>query len=233
MDNPHKETPLKYYGTPPDSASAAVILLHGRRQEVDVAYELGKRINLENIAYAMPIAKDKTWYPHSFMSPIETNEPSLSHALECVNSVVDDLVDKGFLHSQIVFMGFSQGACLATEYVYRYPRQWGGLIAFTGGLFGPKGTAWKSNLLLERMPMLFGTSDTDSWVPLERVEETARLFRAAGAKVEQRIYPQMDHLVNDDEILAARSLLLEICSRHSKIEKQKFMEIPKPFKDRS
>jgi phospholipase/carboxylesterase len=35
---------------------------------------------------------------------------------------------------RIAFYGFSQGACLATEFVARHAQRYAGLLAFTGGL---------------------------------------------------------------------------------------------------
>ena len=104
-------------------------------------------------------------------------------------------------------IGYSQGACLASEYVYRNPARWACLLAFTGGLIGPPGTEWPPAGDLERTPVLFTNGDADPWVPWPRVQETARLFEAANAEVELRLYPGRDHEVVDDEIRLGRTIL--------------------------
>ena len=104
-------------------------------------------------------------------------------------------------------MGFSQGACLAAHYVWARPARWAGLIAFTGGLIGPPGTEWAPQPGLAGTPVLLSNGDADPWVPWARVEETAAVLRASGADVDLRLYPGRDHLVLDDEIDAARTLM--------------------------
>ncbi|UGA39126.1 hypothetical protein JOS77_05840 [Chromobacterium haemolyticum] len=140
--NPHKEQGLEIYGAPLNQAKLAVVLLHGRRQSALDAYKNGEAIGLADVAYILPIAKDRTWYPHSFMAPLESNQPALDQALDCVEATIEELRGYGFANRQIVLMGFSQGACLAAEFIYRRPSPIGGLIAFSGGLFGPDESAW-------------------------------------------------------------------------------------------
>jgi predicted esterase len=121
--------------------------------------------------------------------------------------LVAETIDDGVPVERIVFLGFSQGACLATEFVYRNPRRYGGLIAFSGGLIGPPGTIWTNVGSLRGMPAFFGCSDEDAHVPKVRVDESAQVFDRLLAVVDERIYPGMGHLVNDDEIAAAQHLL--------------------------
>jgi predicted esterase len=109
--------------------------------------------------------------------------------------------------SRIVLGGFSQGACLTAEYVARHPARYGGVILFSGGLIGPPGTVWDDGGRFEGTPVFLGCSDRDSHVPESRVRETADLLTRMGAQVTMRIYPGMGHLVNDDEIAAAREVL--------------------------
>ncbi|MEZ4581125.1 MAG: hypothetical protein R3A10_05665 [Caldilineaceae bacterium] len=50
-------------------------------------------------------------------------------------------------------------------------------------------------------PVFIGTSDTDAHIPMERVHETTQVLRGLGAMVDERIYPQMGHTINEDELL--------------------------------
>ena len=141
------------------------------------------------------------------MAPLESNQPALDQALDCVEATIEELRGYGFADSRIVLMGFSQGACLAAEFIYRRPRPIGGLIAFSGGLFGPDEGRLGRAVRGAGLPAFFGTSDSDSWMPLERIERSAEAFRRAGAEVDFRVYPDMPHHVCADEIDAARDLL--------------------------
>jgi dienelactone hydrolase len=96
---------------------------------------------------------------------------------------------------------------LACEYVRRHPERWGALIAFTGGLFGPEGSDWDSHTSLAGTPTLISNSDQDDWVPWSRSDETAAALKRMGADVTLKLYPGRDHIVCDDEIDEARTIL--------------------------
>ena len=106
-----------------------------------------------------------------------------------------------------MLLGFSQGACLASEFALRHPGRYGGIVVFSGGLIGPPGTAWDEPGDFAGTPVFFGCSDVDAHVPRWRVDESAAVFTRMGAATDLRIYPGMGHLVNDDEIAAARAIV--------------------------
>ncbi|AZZ90132.1 phospholipase [Hahella sp. KA22] len=216
--NPHMKTPVTFLGDMSGEAEVAVVLLHGRRQTEEDTFRVGERIGLDNVLYALPSAQERTWYPHGFMAALEDNQPWLNYGLETLAATVAALEERGFSRHKIVFMGFSQGACLAAEFVYRNPDRWGGLVAFTGGLFGPKGMIWEGAGSFDEMPVFLGTSDVDSWVPLERVRDSAEVFINMGASVDMRVYPGMEHKVNRDELEAARAMLSKMLVQETAVE---------------
>jgi predicted esterase len=191
-----------------DEASAAVLMLHGRGASATsilaLANELG---DPPGFAYVAPQAAGHTWYPHSFLAPIEANEPWLSSALATVDAVMQRLAEAGLSSDRVVLLGFSQGACLALEYAARHARKYGGLIAFSGGLIGPEGTPRDYDGSLNGTPVFLGCSDTDAHIPLARVHESAEVLERLGGEVTKRIYPGMEHTINRDEIDAARDML--------------------------
>jgi phospholipase/carboxylesterase len=207
MTNPLHDLPLVFAGPAPDRAGATTLLLHGRGRTPGEMLGLAQRIALAEMSYVAIPAADASWYPQSFLAPVERNQPHLDWALERIEAVVRELEERGLARERIALLGFSQGACLAAEYVYRHPARWGALLALTGGLIGPPGTTWAAAGRLQSTPVLLATSDVDTWVPLERVHETAAVLRAMGGAVDLRVYPGMDHIVNDDEIATARALL--------------------------
>jgi predicted esterase len=149
------------------------------------------------------------------MAPLANNQPFLEFALARIESLVVQLEGLGISRSQIVLVGFSQGACLACEYLYRNPARWGGLLAYTGGLIGPEGTSWLTPRGLSGTPIFLGNSDEDIWVPLSRTEETARVFERMGASVQLAVYPGMGHLVNDEEIILGRAVIQPLLNNNS------------------
>lgn len=207
MGNPHEGQPVATKGTPLGESRRAVVMLHGRGRDTEDILDLADRIGDDTLSYLAPAAEGASWYPQSFLEPLERNEPRLSGALEVIDALVRELRRKGYTTQDIFLAGFSQGACLAAEYAARNAARYGGLLIFTGGLIGPPGTEWEYKGSFGGTPVFLGTSDVDEFVPEPRVRETARVLQKMEADVTLRVYTGMEHLVNDDEILAAKNVL--------------------------
>jgi phospholipase/carboxylesterase len=205
--DPHAGQPLLAAGVPLDGARAAAILVHGRNAAPRNILELATPLAHPGVAFLAPAAAGHTWYPLSFLAERELNEPGLSSALRVLRQHVADTEALGIPRSRIVLLGFSQGACLAAEFALRHPGRYGGLVVFSGGLIGPPGTTWDVPGDFAGTPAFFGCSDVDAHVPRWRVDESAAVFTRMGAATDLRIYPGMGHLVNDDEIAAARAVI--------------------------
>jgi phospholipase/carboxylesterase len=181
--NPHLAAPTSYFGVSLDRARVVAILLHGRNHDPAVMDDtVVRRLALDRVAYVAPAAADRSWYPAGFMAPSADNEPALSFALERVARLVDELA------TPVAMIGFSQGACLACEHVYRR-RDHGrvrALVAFTGGLIGSSGTVWRGGNGLADVPVFIAGSLADPWVPASRMRETVEVFARLGARVATR-----------------------------------------------
>jgi predicted esterase len=208
--DPHAGQPIRSMGPPLSPEAVVAILVHGRHAGPENILELAEQFARPGVTYLAPSAAGHTWYPLSFLAPRGRNEPFLSSALTAIGRLVDEVVAEGVPSRRIAIAGFSQGACLASEFVYRRTDGLGALIAFSGGLIGPPGTAWERTASFNDMPAFFGCSDVDAHVPRARVEESAGVFTTLGARVTSRLYPGMGHLVNDDEIARARAILDDI-----------------------
>jgi len=197
-------------GASPKDAKAAVILIHGRGATPESMLPLAEAFGRTDIFYLAPRATQNTWYPNSFLAPIEMNGPWLSSALSLIGALVDRLATDGFSSDRVGIVGFSQGACLTSEFIARNARRYGMAGVLTGGLIGPPGTPRDYSGSLEGTPVFLGSSDIDPHVPLERVKETTAVLTKLGADVDERIYPRMGHTVNDDEVKAVSTLLEEM-----------------------
>lgn len=209
MTDPHRDQPVRTAGASLTQAEAAVVLLHGRGASAEDILGLAGEMYDERIAYLAPQAADHRWYPYSFMAPIAENEPWLSSALAKVGSVIKLAVDGGVSLEHIFLCGFSQGACLSTEFIARHPARYGGLVAFTGGLIGPADADLHHAGDLEGMPALFSSGDPDPHVPWSRVLASAKQFTAMGADVKTQRHPGRPHTVLPQEIKAARELIFK------------------------
>jgi|SRR5690554_32140 phospholipase/carboxylesterase len=200
---------IKYAGVPLEKAKKALIMLHGRGATAESILSLGEHLNVDDYALIAPQATNNTWYPYSFMAPEQENEPWLSSAINIVNQTVDKVLQSGIKSEDIYFLGFSQGACLATEYTARNAQRYGGVVAFTGGLIGKEINMSNYSGDFEQTPIFFGTGNPDFHVPVERVYTSANIARKMNADVTEKVYENRGHTISEDEINIVNSLVFK------------------------
>ena len=189
-----------------------MVLLHGRGGSADDILPLARSMYLPQLAYLAPEAAGNSWYPCSFLAPLAQNEPWLSSALRKVRSTVELATGAGISPERIVIGGFSQGACLATEYIATHPQRYAGLVAFTGGLIGPRGSNLVHEGDLAGTPAFLGSGDPDPHVPWQRVWESAEVLTRMGASVTVRRYEGRPHTIGADELEFAKHLVQDAFS---------------------
>lgn len=206
-DDPHSGHPIAHRGPDPAAARLAVVLVHGRGNASEDMFPLAAQLALDDVAYLAPQAWGRTWYPLSFLAPIADNEPGISSGLRLLNTIVGDLVQRRISADRIALLGFSQGGCLVLEFAARHPRRYAAVIGLSSGLIGPPGTPRAYAGSLEGTRVFLGCSDADPHIPLDRVHESAEVFRRLGASVDERIYEGLGHAVNAEEVAAIKALL--------------------------
>jgi phospholipase/carboxylesterase len=211
---PHQDQPVLVSGKTLDQASAAMILVHGRGASAESILSLSAELVNPQFAFLAPQAAGNTWYPNRFLAPIASNEPFLSSALTAVSESLARLSQVGIPAERTVLLGFSQGACLTLEYAARHPRRYGGVVGLSGGLIGPSieldddnGTPRDYSGSLAGTPIFLGCSEADFHIPRERVAQSAEVLRYLGADVTMRLYPDLGHTVNQDELDAVRDIM--------------------------
>ncbi len=218
-DGPHQGQPVREAGAPIQRAKAAVVLFHGRGATAEGMLPLADDLAQPDALYRAPQAAGRTWYPYSFLAPLQKNAPYLPSALQAASDVLAALEKGGLPPEKTMLLGFSQGACLALEFAARHPRRYGGVVALSGGLIGsgersggepPEDKLFDYDGSLEGTPVFVGCSDRDPHVPLRRVEQTAEAMERHGAAVTKRIYEGMGHAINADEVGFARGLLARL-----------------------
>ena len=207
---PHQGQPLVRAGLPTAQAAAALVTVHGRGATAESILTLADEFGRDDLALVAPQAAGYSWYPYPFLAPLHQNEPWLSSGLARLGEVVAQLETEGMPAERIVLLGFSQGACLSLEFAARNPRRYGAAIGLSGGLIGPPGMPREYPGSLAGTPVFLGCSDHDPHVPRERVDETAEVLRELNAEVTERIYPNMGHTVNQDEVEHVRRLLARV-----------------------
>ncbi len=206
-DDPHAGQPVLAAGAPLASARAAVVLVHGRGATAESILTLAPAIAVPDVAYLAPQAAGGAWYPYGFMSPVAQNEPGIGSGMRTIERLLEQVAAGGVPPERTVLLGFSQGACLASEYAARHARRYGGVVALSGGLIGPAGTPRDYAGSLGGTPVFLGCSDVDGHIPAQRVRESAEVLGSLGGAVDLRLYPGMGHTVNDDELDAVRAIV--------------------------
>ena len=189
-------------------ASKVLILLHGRGGTAEDILSLARYLPVKDFTLVAPQATNNTWYPYSFLAPRLQNEPWLSSALSILKDIVHDLEQKGIEKRHIYFLGFSQGACLATEFVAQHAEEWGGLIAFTGGLIGDEldKNFYRGDFAGTRV--FISTGDNDPHVPLQRVQDSVALLKEMNANVQLNVYPNRPHTITREELDEAAQFII-------------------------
>jgi predicted esterase len=198
---------IEQSGARPSEARGAVIMIHGRGASAQDILSLAQHFERDDLVYLAPEAPGGQWYPFRFMEPIERNEPGITRGMQAIDDVRSLLEQHGIGAEQTVILGFSQGACLALEYIARHARRYGGVAGLSGGLIGPDGTPRDYPGSLEGTPVFLGCSDVDAHIPVHRVHEAEDVLARMGAEVTKRIYPDMPHTVNADEVEYVRKIL--------------------------
>lgn len=196
-------------GKPLSEADSAIIMIHGRGADAAGILSMAAYLPVKDFAQLAPQATNHTWYPYSFMAPVEENEPWLSSAIQLLDEVVNDVVNAGIKKEKLFFLGFSQGACLTLEYTARRANRYGGVIAFTGGLIGADIDTGNYSGDFNQTPIFIGSSDPDPHVPASRVLASAAILRNMNAAVTDKIYKGMGHTISEDEIQQVKKLIFE------------------------
>jgi phospholipase/carboxylesterase len=204
---PHQGQPVLAAGEPLERARAAMLLLHGRGASAEDILLSTSELAQPGFAYLAPQAAGHAWYPNSFLAPLASNEPWLASALALVDALIGRITAAGIPAERTILLGFSQGACLALEYVARHARRYGGVVGWSGGLIGPDDAPRDYPGTLAGTPVFLGVSDVDPHVPKARVDLSADVLRRLGGDVTERIYPNMGHTVNLDEIAFVRAMM--------------------------
>ena len=82
-------------GPSPAQARLTTILVHGRGASAADIITLAPEIGGDDVAFVAPDAPGRTWYPYSFLVPMERNEPFLTQSLEILGRLVEELEAAG------------------------------------------------------------------------------------------------------------------------------------------
>jgi len=204
---PHTGETILYLGAELKNAKKAMIMIHGRGADAQSMSGLYEHFMHPDIIYVIPQATGFTWYPYRFIEARESNEPGISSALTLINAIITALNNLGIATSDIFLLGFSQGACLALDYSARYPEKYAGIFCLSGGLIGKAITPDDYSGDMKQTTVFLGCSESDFHIPEERVHQSSGIMKSLNADVTNRIYPNLGHTINRDELEFITSVL--------------------------
>lgn len=190
--------------------TSALLLFHGRGASAADMLGLSQHFDLPSTMIVVaPRAQGAQWYPQRFLVPREENQPHLDSALMVVKESLDWIAQMGVSPKQTIIGGFSQGACLAADFLLRNPQPLGGVLLLSGGVIGSDEqisvTQWSGDL--EHTRIFLGCDTQDFHIPVERVRLTTELLRGLNGRVDERLYSNMGHMVSSDEIRACQDII--------------------------
>lgn len=206
---PHQGGVQAEHGASLLKAKAVMVMVHGRGATAQSMFPLADELAQPDFHYRVPQAQNHTWYPYSFMAPKQQNQPGISSGI-LLYDILQEITAAGIPSERIMLLGFSQGACLASEFIARHPQKLGGVVAFSGGLIGPDIDPSNYTGSMEQTSVFLGCSDADPHIPKERVDKTEEIFDQLNAKVTKRIYEGMGHTIIEDEIKAVRRMMAQV-----------------------
>ena len=201
-----------YLGAEPAKANRIFICIHGRGADAAGIVALGQALMSAGDAVVAPQADGGSWYPYAFTAPRRANEPHLSQALAQQDALCQALEAAGSSPGRWIWVGFSQGACLALEFAYTAGQRFGGVAAFSGGLIGPVGQTWPAPApaLWAQVPVWLECDANDAHIPASRFLETEAALRAAGAHVHARLLAGHGHGISPDQVKRAQAWLTSL-----------------------
>jgi phospholipase/carboxylesterase len=111
-------------------------MIHGRGGSAQDILSLASHLHVDNYALVAAQATHQTWYPYSFMAPVEQNEPWLSSAIDIVSQTVEKVQKRRHKTREYILLWFLPGACLTLEFLARNAQRFG--AAIIGGVIGDK-----------------------------------------------------------------------------------------------
>ncbi len=168
----------------------AIITLHGFTGNVSSMKPVSKALNIKNVQWVFlqaPFIISEGKY--SWFEGNEQTGWKYKSSFDKLKKTILSLNRQGFPNQMIYILGFSQGACLAMEFIIRQKFSIGGIIPIAG-FIGNK-NRFKNDMNCEkpntRVLLIHGNKD-EVIIPEESVM-AHRLFSEAGFRVELHTLP--------------------------------------------
>ena len=193
-----------HQGAAAETARAVCVVVHGRGQtQQDMVDMIVSRLNVADVRYVLPKSEGEAWYDAKAVDPLEEETTrQLDTALAAIGTCIDKARQEGL---PLVLIGFSQGACMAAEWLMR-----GGKVTSAALLTACRVGAVQDDLVradLSGLPVYTTNGDDDPWIPLWAHRKLVGELSECGARLRMDIFPGRGHEISDTEIETLSGML--------------------------
>jgi phospholipase/carboxylesterase len=207
-----------FHGADLSVAEAVCIVVHGRGQsQSDMMDGLVSRLTLPKVAFVLPKSSGDAWYDARAIDPlsVETRQ-QLAAGYDILDALIAQ-IRAAESDIPILLAGFSQGACLAVEYLLDRGPVVNAAAILTGCRVG-QATDDRPMSRLEHMPVYATNGDADPWIPVASFHAMLAELTKAGARVRSDLFPGRPHEIDRTEIAILSAMLANLTAGRAALE---------------
>lgn len=200
----------EWRGVPIASAQVICVLVHGRWQSPKAMEDaVLARLNAKSVAFCLPRAAGGSWYAARAVDVLtDVTRAELGASCDHLDQIVQ-AARNAAPGVPIVVAGFSQGACLALEWLCSGGSRPDALVALTGCRVGTM-TDHSRPAALNGVPVYLTGGDADPWIPVSAFADAVGSLGLAGARLRADMFPGREHEVSAPEIAMLDLVLREL-----------------------
>lgn len=193
-------------------AKALCVFVHGRGQSPEeMQTHVLARLDAPSVAFVLPRAPTGAWYAARAVDPLTAvARAELADAIDHLAAAVT-AARSAYAGLPLLLAGFSQGACLAIEYVCRGLPAPDALAALTGCRVGVPGDD-RPERVAAGLPIYLSGGDADPWIPVAAFADAAASLGRTGVRLRADLFPGRPHAVCDAEVGMLGAILADLAA---------------------
>lgn len=191
-------------GAEPDEATLVVIMLHGRGGNAGNMLSLSAQFDFDDICWLAPEPLNGQWYPRGRDDSRSSQEPFLTISLQSVLGLIEK-----FGAQRVVLAGFSDGGCVVSELLTRFPADYAGAWILSGALLGSSSEWPEARGSLPETPVVLTGSGQNPSLAVDKMKQTVRVLEKMGARVTTHLSQEQSPGITRQELDLLRTQLQE------------------------
>jgi phospholipase/carboxylesterase len=199
-------------GSRGSEAKAICVFVHGRGQSPEeMQSHVLAQLSVPAVAFVLPRAPLGVWWGARAVDPLTpVARAELSAALDHLAGAM--AAARAELPGlPLLLAGFSQGACLAIEYLFAGLPPPEALAAFTGCRVGIP-TDSRREAVPAGVTVYLSGGDADPWIPVSAFADAAHSLGRGAARLRADLFPGRGHEVSEAEIAMLGTILADLAA---------------------